>query len=456
MPSPKSRRSGANPSASNWQRLLRVLRSAGESRRRKVPRATTKRGLRVGYIATHYPAISHTFILREVRALRRLGLEVETFSIHRPKPAELLAEVDRDEARRTYTVLPARVLRLLGAHVLAFGRDPSAYLSTLAFALRRANPGVRGRLWGLFYFAEAIAIWRGARQRNVRHLHAIFADGASDVALLVRHYGGSGWSYSLAIHGPVEFYDVVRNRLAEKLASARFAVAISDFGRSQLMTLATEDRWPDIHVVRCGLELASFTPAQDDRSHAEPHILCVGRLVHLKGQSVLIRACRELRERGVRSRLTLVGDGPKRRELEELAERLELSDDVRFTGAVGQDRIRTIYATADIFCLPSFSEGLPVVLMEAMALSVPVVTTRVMGIPELVEDGVTGLLVSPGRVDELADALLTLAQDPARREELAIQALDKVRRDFDVNKSAHRLADLLAQALTERDSIGLR
>jgi glycosyltransferase involved in cell wall biosynthesis len=403
--------------------------------------------MRIGYLASHYPAVSHAFVLREVRALRRTGIEVETFSIHRAPADELLAEVDREEAERTYAALPASTLALVVAHLMALSRAPGRYLSTLAFALRRANPGVRGRLWGLFYFAEAMLVWRVARARGVRHLHAVFADVASDVALLITHYGGSEWSWSIAVHGPVEFYDVQRNHLAEKLSSARFAVAISDFGRSQLMAMGTEDRWDDIHVVRCGIEPEAYVPDPRVGSPGIPRILCVGRLIHFKGQSLLLHAVAELTARGINAEAVFVGSGPKRAELEALAERLGVSERATFLGAVGQDEIRSIYGSADVFCLPSMAEGLPVVLMEAMALELPVVTTRIMGIPELVEDGSTGLLVAPGRVGGVVEALERLLTDSDLRARLGRDGRRRVLAEFDVNLSARRLHDVLMSAI---------
>ncbi len=248
--------------------------------------------MRIGYVASRYPAVSHTFLLREVRALRRVGVEVETFSVHRAPPGELLGAAEQEEAARTFTVLPLRLADFLLAHLIALLRAPRRYVSTLRHAVTRANPGLRGRLWGIFYFAEAIPIWLAAKQSGVRHLHAVFADVATDVALLVTHYGGAEWSWSIAVHGPVEFYDVSRNRLAEKLASARFAVAISDFGRSQLMAIGEQGRWDDIHVVHCGIEPNAFlVDRRDARTDSDgPHILCVGRLVHIKGQALLITA----------------------------------------------------------------------------------------------------------------------------------------------------------------------
>jgi colanic acid/amylovoran biosynthesis glycosyltransferase len=406
--------------------------------------------MRIGYLASHYPAVSHRFLLREVQALRRCGVEVETFSIHRTPPSEALAQSDRDEARNTHAVLPPRWLSLLSSHAAAFVRAPGRYLSALRFAVQRANPGLRGRLWGLFYFVEAMSIWAAARRRKVHHLHVAFADGASDVALLVTRFGGELWSWSIAVHGPVEFYDVEFNHLAEKLAAARFAVAISDFGRSQLMTFSPEGRWKDIHVVHCGIDPAESAPQHERPARAEPEILCVGRLVHRKGQSLLIEACAALLQRGIAVRLTLVGDGPKRAELETLAEALGVRERVTFAGSVGHDDILPRFRAADVFCLPSFSEGVPVVLMEAMAQSVPVVTTQVMGIPELVQDEHSGLLVAPGRVDLLTEALARLVQDRTLSERLGAAGRAKVLAEFDVNGSARRLSAVLVETLGTR------
>lgn len=405
--------------------------------------------MRVGYLLSHYPAVSHTFVLREIQALRRLGVEVDTFSIHRTPADELLADADREEAARTYTVLPVQAFDFLLSHLAAFARSPSTYLSTLLLAIRRANPGMRGRLWGLFYFAEAMPVWRAAKRRRVRHLHAVFGDVASDVALLVTRYAGEAWTWSMAIHGPEEFSDVGRANLAEKVAAARFVVAISDFGRSQLMTVSDEDRWDDIHVVSCGLDPAAF-PLDDldeqpsPADNKEPHIVCVGRLIHIKGQGLLIEAIAQLRERGFEARLTLVGAGPKRADLERLADRLGIREHVLFAGAVGQDHIQSIYRSGDVFCLPSLAEGLPVVFMEAMALKLPVVASRIMGVPELVEDGRTGLLVTPARLDLLVDALARLLGDPALRAKLASEGRRKVRSEYDVNSSAARLREIFA------------
>jgi colanic acid/amylovoran biosynthesis glycosyltransferase len=398
--------------------------------------------MRLGYIARRYPAISHTFVAREVQALRRRGVEVHTFSIRRAPPEDLLTDADRGEAGRTFSVLPPRPSELLRGHGQAFRRHPVRYVRTLTHALRRAVPGLRGRLWGLFYFTEAMVVWRECERLGIRHLHAQFADSATDVALLVRRYGGRGWSWSLAVHGPVEFYDVTQNRLAEKIANADAVVAISEFGRSQLMTLAPEERWPRIHVVHCGIEPSAIAPP--DRRDGGAHILCVGRLVHLKGQSLLIDAVGVLRGRGIDAHLTLVGDGPKRTALEQQARRVGVADAVTFAGATGQDAVRAFYEAADVFALPSMAEGLPVVFMEALAHELPAVASRIMGVPELIEDERTGLLITPGRLDELVAALERLLSDPELRRRMGTEGRRRVIAEFDVDRSAARLHDLFA------------
>jgi colanic acid/amylovoran biosynthesis glycosyltransferase len=410
---------------------------------------------RLAYLMSHYPAISHAFVLREVQHVRAAGLDVQTLSIHRAPEQDLLSEADRRAAATTYSVLPTSVGRLALAHVDALVRSPRRYVSTLALALRTGAPGARERLWHLFYFVEAMLLLRHCRRAGIAHIHAQFADSATDVAMLVTHYrrgqhvGGQECSWSLAVHGSVEFYNVARHALASKLARARFAVAISDFGRSQLMTLAPADRWQHIHVVRCGVDPRVYVPPSErPGSDRRVEILFVGRLLHGKGLSLLFEAIVELRRRQLEVSTSIVGDGPARRELQTVTRRLRLSEHVRFLGAVGQDDIRRLYAGADIFCLPSFAEGIPVVAMEAMAMELPVVTTRVMGIPELVTDGTEGLLVPPGRVDPLTEALERLVRAPEERREMGRAARRKVEREYDVARSAEQLRAVLEDELS--------
>jgi len=408
-------------------------------------------GVEVAYVVGIYPAVSHTFMLREVLALRALGARVETISIHRASPADALSADDRAERERTHALLPARRREVLAAHLRAMA-SPRAYLATLAHALRSGRGGPKQRLWQLFYFAEAVMIWHHCSGLGIRHLHAHFLNQASDAAMFAAHYGnargdGSPWTWSFTMHGPNELYEVSRFRLAEKASSADAVVCISDFARSQVMGFVPEARWPRLRVVHCGVDPSEYDP---DRQSAELaglgfRILYVGRLVPFKGQAILLEALAALRAGGVDASLTVIGEGPSRRALEARTAELGLAGAVSFEGAVGQDEIRAHYAAADAFCLPSFAEGVPVVLMEAMAMRLPVVTSRIMGISELVEDGEDGLLVRPGRVDELLAALHRLAVDPGLRERLGRRGREKVIAEFDVRESAEQLAAVLAE-----------
>lgn len=401
--------------------------------------------MRVAYIVGHYPAVSHTFVWREIQVLRAHGVDVRTISIHSTPQEQLLTEADREAARTTFAVLPIGVLRLLLAHALVLLTRPHAYFATLFRSLGSAPVGLRSRLWALFYFAEAVVVYRHCRRSGVRHLHAQFLDVATDVAMLVAALGGDGWSWSLAIHGPVEFHDVTRQRLAAKVHDAALVQTISHFGRSQVLAHAAEEDWDKVHVVRCGIDPTVY--AADPIAQPESdgfRILFVGRLVQLKGPSLLLEAVAALVARGVDAHAEFVGDGPLRSSLVEAAERLGITGRVEFAGSVGQDAIRARYAAAHVFCLPSFAEGLPVVLMEAMAVGRPVVSTRTMGIPELVEDGVNGLLVPPATLEPLVDALHTLAQDPQRRRSMGESGRRKVLEEFDVNRGAPKLAELFA------------
>jgi glycosyltransferase involved in cell wall biosynthesis len=409
---------------------------------------------RIAYLMSHYPAVSHAFVLREVEHLRATGLEVDTLSIHGAAKEELLSAGDRAAAATTASVLPTDARELVSAHVVALARAPHRYFSTLALALRTGAPGLRERLWHLFYFAEAMILLRHCRRADIAHLHAQFADSATDVAMLVTHYrrgervDGYPCTWSLAVHGSVEFYNVDRHGLTDKIEDAKFAVGISDFGRSQLMRLSNSSRWDHIYVVRCGVDLAVYEPPRERSSSAtSAEVLFVGRLLHGKGLSLLFEAVAELRQRGLDVTVTVVGDGPARAEVEAAAHSLRLSEHVRLLGSVGQDDLLARYAAADVFCLPSFAEGIPVVAMEAMAMELPVVTTRIMGIPELVEDGTHGLLVPPGRVDALTDALERLVRAPEERGRMGAAGREKVRADYDVARSARRMRSVLEAEL---------
>lgn len=415
---------------------------------RPAPEETPPRP-RLAYLASMYPAISHTFILREIRALRRLELEIETLSIRRAPAEQLISRDARSEDAATHAFLPVSLGALACAHLRGLAR-PGAYARTLATALRLAPASLRARAWHVFYFAEAIMLWDELRRRRLDHVHVHFANNAAMVALLAADYDGRrraaslGWSFTM--HGSTEFYDVRAHRLTEKIERARFVACISDFTRSQMQMQVGPEHWDKLAVVHCGLDLDAYDePPAAERAEAPLRVLFVGRMVEAKGARVLLASLAQLRARGVPIEATLVGDGPDRAAIEAAAARLGVADIARFPGAISQDAIRDYYRAADVFCLPSFAEGIPIVVMEAMAMRRPVVTTPVGAICELVVDGVTGLLVPPGRADALADALARLAADPRLRADLAAAGRAAMRAAFAEEDTARQLAALMAR-----------
>jgi colanic acid/amylovoran biosynthesis glycosyltransferase len=422
-------------------------------RRRRVAAGGVEESIRprrrIAYLTSGYPHVSHTFVQDEVRALRALGLEIDTFTMRRTDPEGVLSDTDREEWHTTYAIRPPRLTHFAVAHLRALAIGPARYGATLRHALHLATPGIRSRVWHLFYFAQAVVVWDRCRRRGIHHVHAHFANVSSDVALLAARLGdaSSTMSWSFTMHGPTEFYDLTLHRLAEKTLDAEFVVCISAFCRSQLMALIDRERWHKLHVIHCGVDIDRFTPRVGERAQTRTHVVDVARLTSLKGQALLLEGAARLRDAGLDFTLSFVGDGPEMSRLQELAADLRLTDRTSFLGALSHDAVRDVLVTADVLCLPSFGEGVPVVLMEAMAMELPVVASRIMGIPELIEDGQCGVLVAPGAANEVAEALAGLISDPVRRAALGHRARVRIVEEFDLRSSARSLLALFIEVV---------
>jgi glycosyltransferase involved in cell wall biosynthesis len=403
----------------------------------------------VCYVTSHYPAVSHTFVMREVIGAREAGVEVETVSVHRAEAKNLLSELDREEAARTWSIFPLDKAAFAAVHAGALLRYPKAYWRVLRSALEAAPGGLRAKLWQMFYFAEGISLWDHAKRADARHLHAHLANVAADVCWWASSFGKlaeptKGWMWSFTMHGSTEFYSTERFNLRRKVAAADGVICVSEFTRSQLMYLSTPEHWEKLRVVHCGADLERY---QWGAPHDRPclGVLCVSRLVPGKGLELLVDAIAGLAERGTEAQLTVVGDGPLEPSLRARAEHLGVADRVLLEGAVGQDEMPRYYREADVFCLPSFAEGVPVVLMEAMASGRPVVATRIAGIPELVDDGTSGLLVTAGSLSELVGTLERLAAAPEVRAEMGVAGRKKVEESFDARRCAARVAKVFEE-----------
>ena len=404
--------------------------------------------IRCAYVVSRYPSMTHTFVVREARALRARGHEIVPVSVRRSDEVEIVSEADRREAANTFTILPASPWKILRAHLAALLMGPSAYLRTLAETLGDAPAGLRTTTWQLFYFVEAMILWRRLDRQRLFHVHVHHGNVGADLAMISTRFGNRisdahPYTWTMTIHGPTELADVPGHKLALKLARADAVVTVSDFARAQLLPLVDAEQGERIQTVHCGIEPSNYSAnGRGPGEKGRMRVLSVARLDRRKGLSVLLDALAQLREQTRAIELTIVGDGPARPEIERGARELGIEDAVTLVGAVGQDQVADFYGRADVFCLPSFAEGIPIVLMEAMASGLPVVATRVMGVPELVEDD-CGLLVSPACPDEIAAALARLSDDPKLRARLGEAGRRKVEADFDLSASARSLESIL-------------
>jgi len=396
---------------------------------------------------SRYPAVSHTFILREVRLLRTRGFDVNVASVNEPDRDTAQMTLDeRDETERTYYLKRHGLRGALAAHLDAL-RRPLRYLHGLRYALSLGGGDLKRILFGLFYFTEALMLARWMSTRNVDHLHVHFATAAANIALILKHSHGIG--LSLTVHGPDEFYDAPGQHLTEKLEAADFVVCISRFARSQVMKLTSAGHWHKFEVCPLGVDPHRYTPVARGAENRPFTLLSVGRLTSAKGQRVLVDAAAQLAAVGKAFRLIIVGTGPDETELHRAVEAGGLSGYVEFTGALNQREVLDWYARADTFVLPSFAEGVPVVLMEAMACGIPCVTTRITGIPELIRDGRDGLLVTPSDSQELAAALARLMDDTELRDRLAREGRERVREHYNLARNVDRLGRMFESRLRE-------
>lgn len=376
---------------------------------------------RIAYLNSLYPALSHTFIEREVLTLRELGYGIDTFSVRPCPPEDLRSSVMEAEYRNTRVLLADRKWHLILAHAALVLRRPGVWLRALRIALRTGYPTPKARLWQVFYFVEAVALHRWMQRSGLRHVHVHHANPAADVARLACRIGcladGPGtWTWSLTVHGSAEFEFAEQWDVSAKLREAIGVACISDFCRGQLLRLVETEHWDKIRVVHMSVD-ADHYRAPASRQHDGPlRILCVGRLVPLKGLPILITALERLAASGVRTSTRIIGQGPMMDPLRRAVDAAGLTEAVQFVGPVGQDDILAHYHWADVFVHPSFLEGLPVVLMEAMATELPVIATQVGAIAELVQDQSMGRVLPMARPDLLAAALEHLAADPSLRQ----------------------------------------
>ena len=395
--------------------------------------------MKIAYLVSRYPAVSHTFVMREVQALRENSVEVITFSVRRATQDDILGPEARREADTTRWLVPPSPASFCSAVIWAFTLRLRRTCGILALALRRPAIGFRERIKWLMYFGEALQLAHWLTRERCGRLHCHFGNSGASTGLLAAHLARI--PYSFTCHGS-ELDESHRFCLAEKVARADRVVCVSKYGRARLMLDCPPEHWRKLVVLRCGVTPPE--PRAIEPGDGPAGILCVGRLSHEKGHLVLLDALSAIVKQGLDIRCTLVGDGPMRGRIEVRIRELDLQNRVTLTGSLQPAEVAGLYPAASVVVLPSLSEGVPVVLMEAMSHGRPVVATRVGGIPELVENGESGLVVSPGDACELAKALHRLLTDAELAQRLGERGRQTVRTEFNIENSVKQIKALFA------------
>lgn len=393
----------------------------------------------IAYLMNIHPYPSCTFIRREIAGLEACGIQVARFAIRRPEQ-ELVDAADQEEVSKTRYILNRGVLGLLLGVLSVAITKPLRFWRTVGLTLKLAQRSDRGLLVNLAYLAEACILLGWLSPLPVEQVHAHFATNATTVALLCHELGGP--PYSFTVHGPHEFDKPEFISLPEKIKRSQFVVAVSSYGKSQLYRWCNHQLWSKIHIVHCGVDPQFFERSRQPMPK-EPCFVCIGRLGEQKGQLLLVQGAAQLAAQGLRFKIMLVGDGPLRSEIEDLISQFNLQDYLEITGWASSDQVQEYIIKSRALVLPSFAEGLPVVIMESFALNRPVLSTYVAGIPELVTPGECGWLVPAGSLEALTTTLQTVLETPVSQlEQMGQIGYQRVQEQHNVLKEAQKLAKL--------------
>ncbi len=402
--------------------------------------------MKLAYLTGQYPKVSHTFVRREILGLEALGHDVVRLSV-READSGVVDPVDVDEREKTTVFFHASKLQWLSAFFAAFARTPGALISELVNALMKLRAPGPGFTQRIAYLLEATFFLEVLRKEGVQHLHAHFGRNAASVARIIENLGGPG--FSMTVHGPDEFDDPLGHELGEKVAASRFTAAISSYTTGQLRRWVATPHWNKLEVIHCSVDESFFEEA-GPIDEACVTFTCVGRLCAQKGQLMLVDAFAALLAEGRKAKLVLAGDGEMRADVEARVREHGIGDHVEITGWINERQVREYLEASRCMVLPSFAEGLPVVIMEAFAMGRPVISTYTAGIPELVREGHNGWLVPAGDVPALTGALReALASSASELDARGRDGAKRVREQHFVDTEVARLEALLRKAVGE-------
>ena len=394
----------------------------------------------VGYVVSTWPRLSQTFVLTEVVALERCGVPLRIFSVKDPGGEPVHAKVAQVRAEVTYLSF-RRWKHIVRANLQLAREVPGRYARTLLRAVTYGRFGVVRRFFQAGYLAQLL------RCAPVGHLHAHFATAPTLLAMFASEL--TGIPYTFTAHARDIYVDTQHKLLRREIEAAHAVVTVSEYNRKYLETQISPSSSRKVHCIYNGLDLADFTfrwPRMADPG--PPVILSVARLIPKKGIGDLIEAAAILKQQGRACKLEIIGSGPLRSELENRVAQLSLGDCVEFKGPQPQESVSSAYQRASIFALPCVvtedgdRDGIPTVVLEAMASGLPVVSTPVSGIPELIDSSRDGVLAPPNNPAKLAEALDQLLADPPLRDRLARAAREKIESQFLVERSSRQLLKL--------------
>ncbi|PHV62675.1 glycosyltransferase family 4 protein [Cyanobacterium aponinum] len=401
--------------------------------------------MKIAYLINQYPKVSHSFIRREIIALESLGVTIKRFSV-RKIGDELVDDEDKEELLKTRFILELGIKGLLFYLLRVILFQPLNFIKALILTFKIGYRSERGVMVNLIYLVEACVLSFWLKQEQIRHIHAHFGTNSTTVAMLTSLLGNI--SYSFTIHGPEEFDKPDAIALSEKIKRATFVVTISNYGKSQVYRWCEYQDWQKVHVIHCGLD-EKFIKAEITPIPSENNLVCVGRLCPQKGQLLLLDAIARLKQKGIICQLTLVGDGELRQEIEKLAEKLHIKSQINITGWASSEEVKMKINEAKLMVIPSFAEGLPVVIMESFALGRPVISTYVAGIPELVVENESGWLCFAGDVESLREKLeKALSLSPEKLNQIGIISKKKVKYNHDIEIEAKKLKNLFEIVVT--------
>ncbi|RTZ18341.1 colanic acid biosynthesis glycosyltransferase WcaL [Vibrio aquaticus] len=398
--------------------------------------------MKITYFINQYPHVSHTFIRREILELEDQGFDIQRVAL-RGWDSNVVDETDKSERAKTLYVLQSGLKALLPVFFRQLIKQPGRVFLAIKLAAQMTYMSERNFAYHLIYLFEACQLAEFCAQHESEHVHAHFGTNSTEVVMLAKLL--SGIEYSFTVHGPEEFDKPLSLHLREKVNLSKFVAAISSFGRSQLYRWTDLEDWNKVKIVHCGLDDSFLQGQPEPKLNSETkQLLCIGRLCEQKGQLLLLRSVKAALDEGANVKLVLAGDGDMRPDVETYIRQHHLEDRVTITGWISSDKVKQLLLDSDAMILPSFAEGLPVAIMEAMAIGRPVITTYIAGIPELLSNRENALLFPAGDINATKNAIVDFTQlTDNELNQMVRKAYDAVEAKHNIKTEASKLASFI-------------